>query len=166
MSPFLFSRVKEVGLNQYPTLFKLFITQIILNENYVRKTMNIQEKTRKFFKETIAQYDDLWSLVDHVPEVEKWANKIAASYPEADIEVLILSVWLHDIAYYIGDEYEDHAIKSERLAREFLTSEGLGKEKIDKVAHCVRSHRNKDVAPESIEAKILTVADSASHMPV
>ncbi len=32
------------------------------------------------------------------------------------------------------------------------------------MAHCVRSHRNKDVAPESIEAKILTVADSASHM--
>lgn len=126
--------------------------------------MNIQEKTREFFKETIAKYDDLWTLVDHVPQVEKWANKIADNYPEADEEVLILAVWLHDAAYYMGDSDEDHAIKSERLAKEFLNREGLDKEKIEKVAHCVRSHRNKDVAPESIEAKILTVADSASHM--
>lgn len=35
---------------------------------------------------------------------------------------------------------------------------------IEKVAHCVRAHRCNDVQPDTIEAKILAVADSASHL--
>jgi len=30
--------------------------------------------------------------------------------------------------------------------------------------HCIRAHRCKDIAPETIEAKIIAFADSASHL--
>jgi len=76
----------------------------------------------------------------------------------------LLSVWLHDIGQLFKPKEADHAIKSEKEARRFLSEVGLAPEKIERVAHCVRAHRNKDVSPETLEAKILAAADSASHM--
>jgi 23S rRNA maturation-related 3'-5' exoribonuclease YhaM len=100
----------------------------------------------------------------HIEEVENWANRILPYYPEADTEIILLSVWLHDIGQLDGDYKVDHAIKSETEAISFLSKEKYPEDKILEVAHCVRSHRCKDVQPNSVEAKILAAADSASHM--
>lgn len=101
----------------------------------------------------------------HVNQVEKWANKILDYYPDADREVTLLSVWLHDIGHENRENFDNHEIYSEIEARNFLSSHGVHEEKIKKVAHCVRTHRCKDDAlPESLEAKILAAADSASHI--
>ncbi|MDD5145119.1 MAG: hypothetical protein PHW72_03275, partial [Candidatus Pacebacteria bacterium] len=54
-------------------------------------------------------------------------------------------------------------IESEKETRKFLKTLRLDTEKIEKIAHCVRAHRCKDVQPKTIEAKILATADSASH---
>jgi hypothetical protein len=45
-----------------------------------------------------------------------------------------------------------------------LEKENFPKEKMEKVLHCVRAHRCRDVMPESLEAKIMACIDSASHM--
>lgn len=74
------------------------------------------------------------------------------------------SVWLHDIGQLVGPKEVDHAINSEAEAKKFLKSIHVPEDTIEKVAHCVRAHRCKDVQPESSEAKILAVSDSASHM--
>lgn len=103
-------------------------------------------------------------LPRHVAEVEKWTRRILKNYPKADKEVVLLSVWLHDIGQVIGKEDEDHAVKSEMEVKRFLLEIGLAPEKVNKVAHCTRAHRCKDVEPQSLEAKILAVADSVSHM--
>jgi hypothetical protein len=58
----------------------------------------------------------------------------------------------------------DHAIRSEVLAKQFLTKEKFNKKKTAGILHCIRAHRCKDVMPQSIEAKIVACADSASHM--
>jgi len=103
-------------------------------------------------------------LTRHVVEVEKWAKKILRNHQEGDEEVVLLSVWLHDIGMAIGNKNEDHAVKSEIETRRFLSKMELSPEKIEKVAHGVRAHRCKDVQPKSLEAKILAAADSVSHM--
>jgi len=103
-------------------------------------------------------------LPKHVLEVEKWANKLLKIYPKANKEILLLSVWLHDIGQAIGDKNDDHAIKSEKETLSFLSKLKLKPEKIKKVAHCVRAHRCRDIQPETLEEKLLAVADSASHM--
>ncbi|MEK7562489.1 MAG: HD domain-containing protein [Patescibacteria group bacterium] len=102
-------------------------------------------------------------LPGHINEVEKWADKIINYFSEADREIVLLSVYLHDIGHALGD-HKDHDLKSEAEVKRFLKKMGLAEGKISKVAHCVRAHRCKDVQPETVEAKILAIADSLSHM--
>ncbi len=127
--------------------------------------MDIVEKTKQHFldKFEAGKADAYPYLPRHVETVEKWANKLRKDYPEADKEVVLVSVWLHDIGQTFGDRNKDHAKKAETEARAFLKDLQYSDIKTDAVAHCVRSHRCRDVQPETIEAKILAAADSASH---
>lgn len=107
---------------------------------------------------------DPYHLKSHVPEAEKWAKYLLKKFPKADEEVVLLAVWLHDIGHYPIPTEIDHAIRSEERARDFLEKENYPKDKLNKVLHCIRSHRCKDVLPNSTEAKIIAFIDSASHM--
>lgn len=120
-------------------------------------------KAKKLFLESLRGKEDIYGLGTHVPEAEKWAGKLCGIYKEADREVVMLAVWLHDIGHYPVDKV-DHAVKSEKIAREFLEKENYLKDKMEKVLHCVRSHRCRDIMPETQEAKIMACVDSASHM--
>ncbi len=103
-------------------------------------------------------------LARHVAEAEKWAKKILKNHLDADEEIVLISVWLHDIGHIDnGINRTDHAVISEEEAKIFLKNIKMPDEKIAQVAHSVRSHRCKDVIPKTLEAKILAAADSASH---
>jgi hypothetical protein len=76
-----------------------------------------------------------------------------------------VSVWLHDIGQENKKNFGTHEIFSEVETRRFLEFLKVSKVKINKVAHCVRTHRCKpDALPNSVEVKILAAADSASHL--
>jgi len=105
---------------------------------------------------------DSFGLVQHVEIVERWAKFILKFYPEANEEITLLGVWLHDSGHYSISDV-DHAIKGEKIALNFLKKIKLDEIKINKIVHCVRAHRCKDILPESIEAKIVACADSAAH---
>jgi hypothetical protein len=125
----------------------------------------IVEKAKQLFLENISKHgSDPYTLEDHVFEVEKWAKKLFISNPLANEEIVSLGAWLHDFGHYPINPEEDHAITSERKAKEFLEKENYDKSKTEKVLHCIRSHRCRDVMPETIEAKILACSDSASHL--
>lgn len=121
-------------------------------------------KAKKYQLQIIKDYKkDPYGLVDHFAEMERWATRLFEIFPKANKNVVLLAIWLHDTGHYVGDPDIDHSIKSEKLAREFLT--GRTDDKIiQKVSHAVRSHRCKDVLPETIEEKIVACIDSASHM--
>lgn len=124
----------------------------------------IQKCREHFIKTFKSDPEPLYlTAIEHINKVEAWAMEIAKDYPEVDLEVLLCSVWLHDIGFFTEQKFEDHAIGSEVEARRFLGLNQMEDRKIDRIAHCVRTHRCRDILPESIEAKILAVADSASH---
>ncbi len=100
----------------------------------------------------------------HVVEVERWAKRILEKNPEVDEETVLMGVWLHDIGNLVGDREVDHAIRSETEAIRLLSDLSVSQDKINRVAHCVRAHRNSDVQPITLEAKIVAAADSSSHM--
>jgi HD superfamily phosphodiesterase len=122
------------------------------------------EKAKKTFLQRIDDHkEDPWNLRVHIKEAEKWAARVLVKYPAADKDVIILSVWLHDIGHYPIPR-EDHAVVSEKVAREFFLKERVDKELAGKVLHCVRSHRNKDVKPDTLESKLFAMIDSVSHL--
>ncbi|VVB75335.1 HD domain protein [uncultured archaeon] len=123
------------------------------------------EKAKKAFLDGIKEYgQDPYGLMQHVTELERWAKLLLKKYPEADSEVVLLGVWLHDFGHYQVNPDEDHAITSERKAKKLLGEEKMEEKRLGMVLHCVRSHRCRDVAPKTIEARILACADSVSHM--
>lgn len=130
------------------------------------------EKAKKHFLESFEKRkSSVYSyLPRHVAEAEKWAKKVLEKNPEADKNVVLLSVWLHDIGQLIKinnmswDGKNDHAVLSEMETKRFLEELGLNSDLVAKVAHCVRAHRCKDVQPETLEAKLLAAVDSISHM--
>jgi len=103
-------------------------------------------------------------LPRHLAQVERWAKRLLGEHSEALGEVVLASVWLHDSGLLVGPEETDHAVNSEAEARRFLPTVGASEDVVTRVAHCVRTHRCRDVQPQTIEAKILAVSDSASHM--
>lgn len=125
----------------------------------------IIEKAKAHFLQMVSDFgSDPYGLLPYVPEAEKWAKLILKRYPQANEEVVLLGIWLHDLGHYPVPTDIDHAVRSEQRAEEFLSKEGYPGEKMKEVLHCVRAHRCRDVMPESIEAKIIAFADSASHM--
>jgi hypothetical protein len=124
----------------------------------------IIDKAKNLFLRNVEDFgSDPYGLVPHVPEVEKWVGVMLRRYPQADMEIIMLAVWLHDLGHYPVKD-ADHAVTSERLSRVFLERENYPKERMERVLHCVRSHRCRDVMPGTIEAKILSFSDSASHL--
>lgn len=120
------------------------------------------EKAKALFLQKREENGDRWNLRMHLRDAERWAKYILKKYPEADKTIIMLTVWLHDIGYFPAPK-EDHAIVSERVAKKFLADEKVEDSLAQKVLHCVRSHRNKDVIPNSFEAKLFVMIDSISH---
>ena len=102
-------------------------------------------------------------LFRHLPEVEKWANRILLLEPNANKTIVMLGVWCHDVGKAVGDKDVDHAIRSETETIKFLQEIEVPDSIIKEVAHCARAHRCADVQPHTLEAKIVAAADSASH---
>jgi uncharacterized protein len=101
---------------------------------------------------------------DHVERVFRLSISIGEKL-NADMKILKIAVLLHDIGRI--QEKEDikkrnHAEISAELAKNFLDSKryNLTQNEIDKITHCIQAHSySNELAPETLEAKILSDAD-------
>jgi uncharacterized protein len=117
----------------------------------------IEQEARKILLNTRKSHD--W---EHTLRVYNLCLKIA-SVEKADLDVLKLSAILHDV----GREEEDkvkgavcHAKLGAEIAFEILKKYNVDQLMINKVCHCIETHRFKgNKKPESVEAKILFDAD-------
>lgn len=117
----------------------------------------IKNKAESFFHNAKGSHD--W---EHTLRVHNLCLHIGKK-ENADMEVLEIAAFLHDIGREEQDKSDGkicHAEKGAILARELLSKIEIDKEKIDKIVHCIETHRfRKDNAPNSKEAKILFDAD-------
>jgi len=76
---------------------------------------------------------------------------------KANLQILELSGWLHDIATHPD---KDHEIRSANFAQGFLSDLGVDKETTKRVANCIKKHRfSKGIKAEILEEKIIQDAD-------
>lgn len=123
------------------------------------KIKQIKEIVKKGMEGTDPSHDFL-----HVMRVYNLCLEIAKYEENVDLEVLKISALLHDIARLKEDSDKtgkiDHAIESAKMAEEILTKFDFSKEKIEKIKHCIISHRfRSNNEPKTIESKILFDAD-------
>jgi len=102
--------------------------------------------------------------MDHVMRVYKICLEIAKHEENVDFDVLKAAALLHDIArvkeYQDSTGSIDHAVLGAEMAEKILENLGYPEEKIEKIKHCIISHRfRSSIKPRTIEAKILSDAD-------
>lgn len=118
----------------------------------------IIQETKKYSKQMSIK--DLHHGFEHSQRVRNYALQLAKNQ-KADKLVIEISSYLHDIGR--GHEKEEyHTQTSAKLAKTFLSTQNLPKEKIHKIIHCIETHSRKKLhrkSPQIIEAKILYDAD-------
>jgi len=100
----------------------------------------------------------------HIKSVVKNAIFLAKIY-NADIEIVILAAWLHDIASVTNYSlYEEHHIHGLKIAEKILSDLEYDKEKIEHVKKCILNHRGSVLSEkETVEERCIADADSISH---
>ncbi|MFW9767200.1 MAG: HD domain-containing protein [Candidatus Thorarchaeota archaeon] len=106
---------------------------------------------------------------NHIDEVVELAKHLAEG-TQADMEVITLAAWLHDLAKpgVGGISAERHGIASAEMAEEILTQERIEDDTIVKVSDVIRKHVGLTLKQplEPIEAQILWEADKILKLGV
>lgn len=102
--------------------------------------------------------------LDHVFRVYNLCLLIAQYEKDIDLEILIPSALLHDIARVEESQDKtgeiDHAVLGSVIAGDILRTLEYDEEKIEKIKHCIIAHRFRTGnEPNTMEAKILFDSD-------
>ncbi|HDP26487.1 MAG TPA: HD domain-containing protein [Deltaproteobacteria bacterium] len=117
----------------------------------------IKEFARAHFTHAHASHD--W---EHTERVYRLCMHIGAS-EGADLEVLTIAAYLHDIGRAHQDSARGalcHAEKGAEIARDLLRDYPIAQEKKENIIHCIESHRFRNShEPRTLEAQVLFDAD-------
>ena len=105
---------------------------------------------------------DPWFYDKHLLAVEKNANFLLKKLPQADREIVLLGVWLHDtqrVRGIRGDHQKIGAIEAKKIMLEY----GYSSDKIKRVQAVILSHSCDNLMPKTLEGKILATADAMTH---
>ena len=124
---------------------------------------NIVEEVRKFVeaecKKPTAKYGPAYE--GHFIPMHKRAVESAEKLG-ADLEIVGVTAWLHDIGSIIVGR-DDHHITGAEIAEKKLKELGYPKEKIEQVKHCILNHRGSvGMNGETVESQIIIEADTLS----
>lgn len=105
--------------------------------------------------------------INHVMRVYNICLELANYEPNVDLDILRTAALLHDIARTKEDKdvqagllNADHAVLGAEMSAKILRELGYSEEKIERIKHCIASHRFRgENPPRTIEAKILSDAD-------
>ncbi|MHA1928250.1 MAG: HD domain-containing protein [Candidatus Thorarchaeota archaeon] len=137
--------------------------------------LKLSEKVRKQTQATCkgdwikAQQESQVALFDyrfdHIQEVVRIA-KVLAINTGADLDVVVIASWLHDISKPGRNGPSNHGVVSADMAREILRDEGIDQDVIEKVCDAIVKHvgltLDKPLTP--IEAQIVWEADKLNKL--
>lgn len=127
--------------------------------------MNVVDKVREYVREESEKNTNIFTMDayhTHIVPMVKYSKKLAKKLG-ADEEIVEIAAWLHDIGSLKG-EYENHHIAGAKYAEEFLKKLNYPTEKIEKIKHCIITHRGSiKIKRETIEAECIASADGMSH---
>ncbi|RLG69265.1 MAG: hypothetical protein DRO11_08005, partial [Methanobacteriota archaeon] len=140
-------------------------------ESHIRRVL--QEQTDKSCKKL---WEDVVTTLRSAPFDYRYEHTLAvvrnaraiAKLTGADVELVVLAAWLHDIAKPTTMSDKEHAEKSSRIAAKILRELDLPSEKIKKVEDIIRKHPGlvSHEKVEPFEAACLWDADKLAKLGV
>jgi len=134
--------------------------KLFLEESF--SEVGMIEKVRKIVEQSHEREDFQYPVLPVVKNALFLARKL-----NADLEVVETAALLHDIGRSRMSEFEvenEHNFAGAKKASEVLKGFGCRDDFIEKVAHCILTHRGRsDLKPESLEAEIIANADAMTH---
>lgn len=125
------------------------------------KISDIKNFVKKECKKPTSKYGYEPFPYHFVPMV-KYAKNLAKEF-NADLEIIEIAGWLHDIGS-IMEGRENHHISSARIAEKLLIDLKYPKERIERVKNCILNHRGSvNNNRISLEEKIVSDADAMSN---
>lgn len=126
--------------------------------------MNIVDQVRQFVENECKKPTSLYGyepFTEHFAPVVEFGKKLAEEM-KADIEIVEIAGWLHDIgSIMIGRT--DHHITSSKIAGEKLKEFSYPEDRIKLVVDCILTHRgSQKIKPKTVEGQILVEADTMS----
>lgn len=126
----------------------------------------MEQKVLKLIKERYEEGDFKYHINPVVRNAMILAKKL-----KADEEVVEMAAYLHDITRSISrkglhkfEKENEHHITGAEESKKFLRALGYKEDFIEKVAHCVLSHRGRTgPGRETVEAEIVACADAMAH---
>lgn len=112
-----------------------------------------------------------WFFELHQSEVIKSAEYLLSKYPKANKDIVLLSCWFHDLGHFKAKTLDEvniikpkHHIVGAEMAEKILQKYHLPKKMIEDIKKCILCHRGSEpYIPQTIEEKIVAVADTLSH---
>ncbi len=105
----------------------------------------------------------LWYVTHHLTIVEEISLELCDRYPNADVDLVLLLVWMHDYEKITRQIPPESKISEQ----DFLTQFGIGSERIQQVLNSIEIIDRKnpeELRTAPIEIQILSSADGASHL--
>lgn len=126
--------------------------------------MNINTKYKELIEIVQEKLTCSAHNLDHVFRVYNLCLLISKYEKDVDLDILIPAALLHDMARVEESQDKtgeiDHAILGSEIAEGILKQLGYEEEKIEKIKHCIVTHRFRTGnEPKTIEAKILFDSD-------
>lgn len=126
--------------------------------------MDMEEKHKKIIEIVEQKLTCSAHNLDHVFRVYNLCVLLAKYEKNVDLEILIPSALLHDIARVEESQDKtgeiDHAVLGSAMVADILRKLEYEEEKIEKIKHCIIAHRFRtENEPNTIEAKILFDSD-------
>jgi predicted metal-dependent HD superfamily phosphohydrolase len=118
----------------------------------------VQEYVSKLFEEKLPEnlsYHDL----EHTRYVAKQAGIIGqeSGLTDEELDIVVSAAWFHDIGFL--ESTEDHESESQRIAREYLSSNDVPGEIIDRVHQCIEATRMPQDPGDDILCAVVCDAD-------
>ena len=124
-------------------------------EKYINIIKDIKKLLNDVCKDDRVKY--------HIKPVVEIACEMAKEL-NADIQVVEIAAYLHDITKMTG-ERKNHHITGAQYAEDFLKNYNIENEKIEQIKNCIKKHRgSSEYERQTLEEKIIATADAVAHI--
>lgn len=105
-----------------------------------------------------------WFLKYHLELVEKISLELYEKYEEADLDLLLGLIWIHDYGKILGIKDEKEVLEK---SRSFMLEIDFDEKYVNKVIGLLEVFESKmtmDLSKSPLEVQIVSTADAVSHM--